>query len=319
MKLWWHKLTHWEYWPSYIIYMPTFFFWVGCMIRFRSFRFYYKSNPAFKNGGFYNDDKKSIYDLLPADLYPKTVLISTEKPYDFNDIISRNNFSFPLIVKPDVGLRGIGVKKVNDIESIISYRRFIKKDFLIQEQCNYPNEIGLFYYRIPGQIHGTITGITIKNFLKVKGDGISTIHDFLLLKPRYEMQINKLKSQLDLDEILPLGVERILVPFGNHNRGTEFLDGNDLITPELIKTFDDILNKIQGFYYGRLDIRYDNFNDLQKGKHFKIIEINGAKSEPTHIYDPKHSFLYAQKEIFRHQKLFYSVVLNAYKQSLEGR
>ena len=129
MKLWWHKLTHWEYWPAYIIYMPTAFLWLGFMIRFRSFRFYSKSNPAFKNGGLIDDGKKSIYDLLPVDLYPKTVLISTDKVYNFNEIISNNQFSFPLIVKPDVGLRGIGVQKVNNIESLIAYRDFIKKDF----------------------------------------------------------------------------------------------------------------------------------------------------------------------------------------------
>ena len=314
MKLWWHKLNHWEYWPAYIIYMPTVFLWFGFMIRFRSFRFYCKSNPAFKNGGLIDDGKKSIYDLMPDNLYPKTVLISTDTVYDFNEIISNNNFSFPLIVKPDVGLRGIGVQKINNIESLIAYRDFIKKDFLIQEQCNYPNEIGLFYCRFPSQKNGTITGITIKKFLTITGDGIHTIHDLLLLNPRYEMQIPKLRTQMNLDEVLPLGIERCLVPFGNHNRGTEFLDGKYLITPELIKTFDAILNKITGFYYGRLDIRYDNFKDLEAGKNFKIIEINGAKSEPTHIYDPKHSLWYAQKEIFRHQKLFYRVVLESYKQ-----
>ena len=80
-----------------------------------------------------------------------------------------------------------------------------------------------------------------------------------------------------------------------------------------MKSFDAILNKIQGFYYGRLDIRYDNFEDLEAGKNFKIIEINGAKSEPTHIYDPKHSLWYAQKEIFRHQKLFYQLVSQSYR------
>lgn len=294
--------------------MPTAFLWLGFMIRFRSFRFYSKSNPAFKNGGLIDDGKKSIYDLLPVDLYPKTVLISTDKDYDFNEIISNYQFSFPLIVKPDVGLRGIGVQKVNSIESLIAYRDFIKKDFLIQEQCNYPNEIGLFYCRFPSQKNGTITGITIKKFLTVTGDGIHTIGDLLLLNPRYEMQIPKLRTQMNLDEVLPLGVERCLVPFGNHNRGTEFLDGQHLITPELIKTFDAILNKITGFYYGRLDIRYDNFKDIEAGRNFKIIEINGAKSEPTHIYDPKHSLWYAQKEIFRHQKLFYWVVCKSYKQ-----
>jgi hypothetical protein len=293
--------------------MPTFFFWLFCMIRFRSLRFYNQSNPAFKNGGLFDDGKNSIYDLLPRNLYPKTLLISKSGFYDFHQILRLNNFTFPLIVKPDVGLRGIGVKKITDYKSIVDYRDFIKKDFLIQEQCDYPNEIGLFYCRIPGKVHGTITGITIKKFLKVKGDGFQTIHDLLLQNPRFEMQIPKLKSQINLEEILPLREERCLVPFGNHNRGTEFLDGRHLITPQLEKTFDAILNKIEGFYYGRLDIRYDNFADLEAGKNFTIIEINGAKSEPTHIYDPSHSFWYAQKEIFRHQLLFYHVILEANK------
>jgi len=31
-----------------------------------------------------------------------------------------------------------------------------------------------------------------------------------------------------------------------------------------------------------------------------IIEINGAGSEPTHMYDPRHSLFFAWKEIVRH-------------------
>ena len=69
------------------------------------------------------------------------------------------------------------------------------------------------------------------------------------------------------------------------------------LTEKLEKTFDKILSHINGFYYGRLDIRYEKFEDLENGLNFSIIELNGAMSEPTHIYDPKHSFLYGQKEI----------------------
>ena len=125
MKLWWHKIKHWEYWPAYLVYMPTFFFWLYCMIRFRSFRFYNHSNPAFINGGLYNDGKKSIYDLLPTNLYPKTALISKTGSHDLRQIIQQNNFTFPLIVKPDVGLRGIGVATVSDYESLVTYSDFI--------------------------------------------------------------------------------------------------------------------------------------------------------------------------------------------------
>jgi len=39
---------------------------------------------------------------------------------------------------------------------------------------------------------------------------------------------------------------------------------------------------------------------LERGEKFSIIELNGAGSEPTHIYDPGHSIFFAWKEIIRH-------------------
>jgi hypothetical protein len=36
-----------------------------------------------------------------------------------------------------------------------------------------------------------------------------------------------------------------------------------------------------GFYFGRLDIMYQSIADLEQGKDFAIVELNGAASEPT--------------------------------------
>ena len=39
--------------------------------------------------------------------------------------------------------------------------------------------------------------------------------------------------------------------------------------------------------------------------------MNGAGSEPTHMYDPKHSIFFAWKEIIRHWNILYRIsVLN---------
>lgn len=76
---------------------------------------------------------------------------------------------------------------------------------------------------------------------------------------------------------------------------------------KLVHTINAVCTKIPGFYFGRLDIRYETFNDLCDGKNFSIIEINGAGSEPTHIYDPSHSIFFAWKEIIKHWKLLYQV------------
>jgi hypothetical protein len=46
---------------------------------------------------------------------------------------------------------------------------------------------------------------------------------------------------------------------------------------------------------------------LSEGKDFSIIELNGAGSEPTHIYDPAHSIFFAWKEIIRHWNILYKI------------
>ena len=308
MRIFWHKLKNWEYWSAYFIYMPTFFYWLWLMVKFRSISFYKYANPSIKNGGFYGDSKMNIYNLFPKNLYPKTILIEQNKNYDFEKIITEYKLSFPLILKPDIGLRGIDVVKVNSVFDIENYCKIIKANFLIQELINLPNEIGLFYCRIPNEANGKITGLTLKNFLTVEGNGFETIEQLLKKNYRYEMQISKLKNKINLKEVLPVNVNRCIVPFGNHNRGTEFLDGKAFISDKLEESFNTIFKAIPGFYYGRLDIRYNTFEELEQGKNYSIIELNGAKSEPTHIYDTKHSFWFGQKEIFRHQKIMQKIV-----------
>ena len=63
---------------------------------------------------------------------------------------------------------------------------------------------------------------------------------------------------------------------------------------------DRIADQIPEFYFGRLDIRFRDWESLKKGEDFVLIEVNGAGSEPTHMYDPRHSIFFAWKEIVRH-------------------
>lgn len=278
------------------------------MIKFRSFKFYKYSNPSIINGGFYEDSKFKIYNLLPKYLYPKTVFVDIERLKNIEELILQSQLQFPLIVKPDIGCRGIGVQKVNTLEELMHYGKKAKGNYLIQELVELPNEIGLFYYRLPNKENGKITGITIKKFLTVEGNGKDSIEKLMKKNLRFEMQISKIRNKINLNEVIPQYEKRCIVPFGNHNRGTEFLDGKEYITEKLEQTFDEILRNIKGFYYGRLDIRYNTFEELEQKINFSIIELNGAKSEPTHIYDTKHSFWYGQSEIFKHQKLLQKII-----------
>ncbi|MFX6015227.1 hypothetical protein ABTE82_19225, partial [Acinetobacter baumannii] len=84
-----------------------------------------------------------------------------------------------------------------------------------------------------------------------------------------------------------------LVPYGNHARGSRFIDWSDRIDDTLQETFHKICLEIPEFYYGRIDIRFRDCESFKAVKEFYIIEVNGAGSDPTHIYDPSHSILFA--------------------------
>jgi hypothetical protein len=111
----------------------------------------------------------------------------------------------------------------------------------------------------------------------------------------------------DLERILKQDEEYVLVPYGNHVRGAKFVDESHLSDAELTASIDKVCRQVDGFFYGRLDVRYNTWEELREGKSFSIIELNGAGSEPTHIYDPKHSIFFAWKEIIRHLNILWKI------------
>jgi hypothetical protein len=297
------KLLHWEYWPFTVVYMPVYFYWLLLGIRNKSFFFFNASNPSIKNGGFLMESKKEIYDLLPPAYYPRTLLFTqNDTAAKIVEQIKQNNFSYPLIGKPDIGMQGLAVKKLEHERDVIAYTSSCKINFLIQEFISLENEVGIFYYRYPGEAKGHISGIVSKEFLTITGDGVASIEELLQRDSRYILQIPFLKkcSGNLLLQILAKGEIKLLVPYGNHARGAKFIDASHLINNKLESAIDKICQQVNGFYFGRMDLRYNTWEELEEGKNISIIELNGAGSEPTHMYDPKHSVFYAWKEIIRH-------------------
>jgi hypothetical protein len=111
----------------------------------------------------------------------------------------------------------------------------------------------------------------------------------------------------ELDVVLSAGEKKVLVPYGNHARGAMFIDDSHLIDDELTAVVDNACSQVREFYFGRLDVRYNTWQELREGKNFVIIEVNGAGSEPTHIYDPKHSIVFAWSEIIRHWYILWKI------------
>lgn len=299
-----------------VVYFPIYFYWIYLSIKAKSLGFFNASNPLIKNGGFAMESKNEIYNLMPQKYYPKTILF--KENVTFNAILSKIenvNIQFPFIIKPDIGLQGLRVEKIHSTKELKEYLKNVNHDFLVQEFAKFPLEIGLFYYRMPFESKGKISGIVYKDFLIVKGNGVNTIQELIIQNARFALQLDTLKDKFgkELNKILPKGKELNLVPFGNHVRGSKFTDVSHWINDQLTETFNNICSQIPDFYFGRLDIMFKSREDLEKGKNFFIIELNGAGSEPTHMYDPKHSIFFAWKEIIKHYNILYKISAFNYK------
>ncbi|HEY5772355.1 MAG TPA: hypothetical protein VIS75_06980, partial [Chitinophagaceae bacterium] len=188
------RLFNWEYWPFNVVYGPLFLYWFFIYFRARSFFFFNTSNPTIKNGGFLMESKKEVYDLIPFEYYPATLFFKASSSLqDILTLIKQRNLKYPLIGKPDIGMKGMMVKKLENEKELSFYAENSKVDFLIQEYVHFKNEIGIFYYRYPNEEKGHISGIVKKEFLAVSGDGTSTVEQLLLKNKRAVLQLPTLR------------------------------------------------------------------------------------------------------------------------------
>jgi hypothetical protein len=65
------------------------------------------------------------------------------------------------------------------------------------------------------------------------------------------------------------------------------------------RRIDAISQRLTGFFIGRYDVRFSSEADVRAGKNFQIIELNGAASEATSIYDSRNSIFAAYRTLFR--------------------
>src|SRR6478736_4102348 len=303
------KLTNWEYWPFGIIQAPIFLYWIWYSLRERSLLYFSASNPGILSGGMMGESKFEVLNLVPDSVKPKTILIKLPATHQVVlDAMKRNGLNFPVIFKPDLGERGWMVRRINSEAEIEHYLTKIKIDFLVQELVDLPLEFGVYYLRFPSQENGFVNSITAKEFLFVQGDGKKTLQQLIEEKDRARLQWDTLKEvyKTRLNEVLKKGERLELVSIGNHCLGTTFLNGNHLITEKLSSSFDQISKQVNGFYFGRYDLRCATVEDLENGN-VKIVELNGCGAEPAHIYHPGSSLWKAIGVLISHWKNMYRI------------
>lgn len=304
------KFSKYEYWPWWLFYLPVLPYWLYLAFKNKSLAYFTVANPGIELGGFYGESKTGILDLIDPQYLPKSVSVdvSTDVFY-LQEQMNKIGLTYPLIAKPDVGERGNQVTLIHNPDELKAYHAKSNAKFLIQEYIEYQIELGVLYSRMPGQSRGRVTSMTRKEFLSVTGDGKSSIRELMEENLRARFQIERLSRELgdSMNTILRKGEVKLLEPIGNHCRGTKFIDNNFLINDQLNQVFDNICLPIKGFYYGRFDLKVKSIEDLYLGKNIRIMELNGASSEPGHIYDPSSTLKKAYNDLLFHWRLLAEV------------
>ncbi len=310
------QLSTFEFWPGWIFYMPVVAYWIALGLRYRDLSLPSAANPRISTGGLCGESKSSILDQAGPFASSWIARYSRFRTGTQDDararlLMAQDALSLPIVVKPDIGCNGTGVRLVEDdqalAETLAAFPR--DTDLLLQELIPHDGEAGIFYIRHPNSALGQITSLTHKRAPILYGDGKSTINDLIMADPRTRLvphlYLPRLQSRLH--EVPGAGRPLRLVFAGNHCKGSLFANGASDITPALNATIHQIMSDIPDFHFGRIDVRYRSVASLRRGTGFRIIEINGVGSEATHIWDPSTRLRDAYRTQFDHYRQAFEI------------
>ena len=305
-----YKATHWESWHYLAKYIPIMPVWGWYCLRARSVWFFTPSNPTISFGGFEGETKSEMYKQLPPGSYPKSIYISPS--FSFEEIEKRmqeTGLQYPVAVKPDAGMMGFMFRHIHTAEELKTYHQKMPANYIIQLLVQYPMEVSVFYYRLPNEQNGTITGFLKKEFLQITGDGKSTLLQLMLgyERIRFRLEEMKAKHESNLSIVLPEGEIFFLSYALNLSRGGRFVSLAHEKDERLLKVFDNFSHYTKHFYYGRYDIKCNSVEELKQGKNFSILEYNGCGAEPHHAYGNGHTLWQAYKIFLQHWNVLYKI------------
>jgi hypothetical protein len=313
--------------PNSILYIPVVLRWFLLALRYRSITLPSVSNPMIETGGFMGESKSSVMNMVGEEqrswLAEFVTLQCNGKDIQTDlgkaiSLIEEKGLTFPIVVKPDIGWNGYGVRLVEDCKHLHNYIESFPsgEKIMLQRPVHHDGEAGIFYVRIPGEPKGRLYSITLRYFPYVIGDGKMTLTELIQNDPRTKLRAdfylggksNHLGfGQEDLEHVPQEGELIRLAFIGSLRVGGLYRDAGHLITPELTQRFDEIARSMPEFYYGRFDIRFESTDLLKEGKGFSIIEINGAGAEAIQVWDPDVPLFKLYSELFKAQSLLFKV------------
>lgn len=313
------RTSFFEYWPMRLFYTPLFLYYFWLAARHRGATLPTAANPALPHGGFIGESKSAVLDALGprnrAVLAPYVTLSNNDQEdgliIEAEARMRRAGLAYPIVAKPDLGCRGVGVRVISSRDDLAEYIRAFPRhaDFILQELVDWPGEAGVMVVRDPASRQWSLFSMTLKYFPFVRGDGRSTLRELIesdkRAGPLSHLYLPRLSAQLDT--VLGPGEVFRLTFAGNHARGAIFRDGRSCVTRAMAECFFGLAEDIPDFHFGRFDVRFQDLGELQAGRGFRIIEVNGAGAEATHIWDSRTRFTDAYRTLMRQYRYLFEI------------
>jgi hypothetical protein len=143
----------------------------------------------------------------------------------------------------------------------------------------------------------------------VKGDGTRTLGELVEASPVIckSAAICRLRHGVQWRRVVPAGETVLLTHTRSARLGAVYKDAGALITPQMERRFDEISRDIDGFHFGRFDIRFESLEALREGEGFTILELNGAGAEVLHIWDGSKSLANAYRDLWKQYRTLFAV------------
>lgn len=296
-------LKPYEFWHPRVFETP-FYIYLGiqCLWNRISIRSLAKANYNLDHGEIGIGSKYESQLVFDQNYFMPTTLVkenlsTIEKKHFILDFIKQHGY--PVILKSDIGCVGKGIVKLSSEDDLHEKAPLLLGDYILQKFTHNPYECGIFFIRMQGVPQ--ITGINKKHFPTVIGNGKDDLLTLAKQHPRYTHHWHSFLQSLDTDQI-PAKNEKVTLSFiGSHTLGCKFTDDSHLLTTALENAIFTFFESQSGFNFGRIDVKSENQEALQRGE-FVVIEVNGVASLPTHMFDPKFTLTEAYKIFFEHAK-----------------
>lgn len=145
----WGRWRRWEFWPPWLFYFPVALHALRLGWKHRGLTVPTLANPGMFSGGLIGESKMATLRELVAtspELTAEAGLLPEgtveERLRALREILDPHGIPYPLVMKPDVGQRGVGVRLFRSEHQALAYLRRTRAPLLVQRYAEGPGEAG---------------------------------------------------------------------------------------------------------------------------------------------------------------------------------